>query len=135
MHIECPSCSTENEIEYGEKIVCGECKESFSGHTYKRFKKPIISATTALIIGSYGTYKIDKLLIEESRYPVNIEYELIDSCVNSSRSSLSYARYTEKKSICSCALEKTMERIKYRKFEESEKEFLSRFRESIAICK
>ena len=134
MHIECPSCQLENKIEYAENISCSACKESFSGHTYKRFKKPLISATTALIIGIYGTYKIDDTYFDEQRYPVNIEYELIDNCVNSSSRVLRNSQYITKKEVCSCALEQTMIKINYSELKKNESNFLTRFKNNIRKC-
>lgn len=134
MKIQCPSCSADNEIEFGDNIICGECKKTLAGHYYKKFKKPFISATTALFIGAFGTYKADQIFFEDQRYPVNVEYELVDSCVNSSRTLMSSRRHAEKTQVCICALEKTMEAISYQDLKKSESEFVTRFRNSIASC-
>lgn len=134
MQIECPSCSTDNEIEFSEIIVCSECKESFIGHSYKKFKKPLVSATTALIIGAYGTYKADQIFFENQRYPLRVEYELLDSCVNSSSRLMNAYRQNEKIQTCICALNKTMEEIDYKELKKSESKFLARFRNSIPSC-
>jgi len=134
MHIECPSCQLENKIEYADNIVCSGCKESFSGYTYKKFKKPLISATTALIIGIYGTHKINEVYFEEQRYPVHIEYELIDSCVNSSSRVLRSSQYVTKKQTCACALEQTMLEVDYSELKKSESKFLTHFRINIGKC-
>lgn len=134
MHIKCPHCSADNKIEFGENIVCGECKKSFAGHSYAKLKKPLVSATTALFIGVFGTYKADKIFFEEQRYPLSVEYELVDSCVNSSRMPMRSIQYSEKKKTCICALNKTMEIISYEELKESESEFTTRFKNSIYIC-
>ncbi|OOE91743.1 hypothetical protein BZG76_10240 [Salinivibrio sp. AR647] len=134
MQIECPSCTTDNKIEFGENIVCSECKESLSGHSYKKFKKPLLSATTALFIGAFGTYKADQILFEDQRYPLNVEYELVDSCVNSSRIPRSSYHQADKIQICLCALEKTMQVISYKEAQKNESEFLTRFRGSLTSC-
>lgn len=134
MHIECPSCSADNKIEFGENIVCSECKESFAGHLYKKFKKPLISTTTALIIGAFGTYKADQIFFEEERYPLSVEYEIVDSCANSSRVLSNSNLKIEKTQVCICALEKTMEEVSYKKMRKNESEFLTHFRSSISSC-
>lgn len=134
MHIECPSCSTDNKIEFGENIICSECKKSFAGHSFKKFKKPVLSATAALFIGAFGTYKIDQVFLTDQRYPLNVEYELIDNCVNSSRTLRNSVRNIEKTQLCICALERTMEEISYKQLRKSESEFLTRFRSNIASC-
>lgn len=134
MHIECPSCKTENKIDYADKILCSSCKVSFAGHTYKKFKKPFISATTALIIGVYGTYKVDDLYFDKSRYPVAVEYELIDTCVNSSSRVLNKAQYIKKKKTCFCALANTMDKVSYKEMRESESKFITHFKNNINQC-
>ena len=134
MHIECPSCATENKIDHGENIICSKCKSTFAGHTYKKFKKPLLSATTAIVIGAYGAYKIDKQFIEDPRYPINIEYELMDSCINSSRALLNSFQRSEKTRVCSCALASTMEDVDINEMTKNETGFLSRFRRGITEC-
>ncbi len=113
MNVECPSCKLENEIEHLDNIMCSSCKEPFHGHSYKKTKSTFIATCSALAIGAYGSYKADQLYFDKERYPVNIEYELIDSCVNSSSRILRRTQYIEKKLVCSCALEKTMLEINY----------------------
>ena len=132
MQIECPSCSTDNQIEFGKNIICNNCKESFAGHSYKRFKKPFISATAALFIGAFGTYKADQIFFEDQRYPLNVEYELVDSCVNASRTLKSSYSQADKVQLCICGLEKTMKVISYKEKKKSEPEFMTHFRRSIS---
>lgn len=134
MQVECPSCQTDNQIEYAENIVCSACKESFNGHAFKKFKKPLISASTALIIGIYGTYKVDDIFFEEKRLPIQLEYELIDSCVNSSNKALRSSRYISKKEACMCALEQTLLKLDYREMKKNEALFMTRFNSNIRIC-
>ncbi|WP_028469416.1 hypothetical protein [Neptunomonas japonica] len=134
MHIECPSCETDNKIELGDNIVCSECRESFAGYSYRKFKKPLITATTAFVIGAFGVYKADQIFFEDQRYPIHVEYELIDSCVNSSRTLMNSYRKIDKTQVCVCALGKTMEEVSYKELQKSESEFLTRFRNSIASC-
>ncbi|MFM2483768.1 hypothetical protein [Celerinatantimonas yamalensis] len=135
MNIECPSCSEENKIEYGENIICNKCGTTFAGHTYKKFKKPLLSASSALLIGVFGTYKIDQLYLNEQRYPVKIEYEIIDSCVNSDQRAITNHQYLEKKERCSCALELTMDSISYKEATSDDSKFLQKFRSNLNHCK
>ncbi len=135
MHIECPSCKTNNQIDFGENILCNNCNGKFSGHFYKKFKKPLVSATTALILGAYGGYKADQYLIQDQRYPLNIEYELTDNCINSSRVLMSNYYQNQKTKICICALEKTMNEITYKELQKNEPEFLTRFNNNLATCR
>lgn len=134
MHIECPSCSKENKIDFAENIICAECKTSFAGYTYKKFKKPLLSATAALIIGAVGAHRVDRMFLVHDRYPVQVEYELVDSCVNGSRSLLNSQSYSFKREVCSCALQETMEDISLEEMKKSESVFLTRFRAGVTTC-
>lgn len=134
MQVECPSCKTDNKIEYAENIICTNCKGSFTGHAFKKYKKPLISSTTALIIGVYGTFKIDNTFFEEKRLPIPIEYELIDSCVNSSSRALRSSKYISKKETCMCALEQTLLKIDYKEMKKNESLFMTRFNNNIRVC-
>lgn len=134
MKIQCPSCLADNQIEFGQNIICGECKKTLAGHSYKKFKKPFVSATAALFIGAFGTYKTDKIFFEDQRYPLSVEYELVDSCANSSHKLMNSHQQAEKTQVCICALEKTMEAISYKDLKKSESEFVTRFRNNITSC-
>lgn len=134
MEIQCPSCEADNTVEFGENITCSECDKSFAGHYYKKFKKPLVSATAALFIGALGAYKVDQIFFEDQRYPSLVEYEIIDTCVNSSVLVRNTSRQVDKIRVCACALDKTMEEISYKELDKSESEFLTRFRESISAC-
>lgn len=134
MKIECPSCSTINQIDCAQHITCSSCKKSFKDHTYKKFKKPFISATTALAIGVSGTYYLDKHWLETNRYPILVEHEIMNACVSGSSKVLDIKIYEQKTKNCSCALHKTMKEINYSEFKKSDSKFLSRFNKEILNC-
>lgn len=134
MQIECPSCKTDNYIDYSENIICVNCKKSFTGHVFQKIKKPLVSSAAALLIGIYGTYKIDNHFFDEQRLPIPIEYELIDSCVNSSNGVLRDSKYILKKKICSCALEQTLLEMNYKEMKNNESLFMTRYSNKIKLC-
>lgn len=134
MQVECPACSTGNKIEFGEHIVCCECKKTFAGHSYKKFKKPFLSTSAALFVGVFVTHNVEQAFFDKQRYPLSVEYELIDSCVNSSRMPRTAYRQVDKTKVCLCALDKTTHTISYKDMKKSEPEFLARFKHSIASC-
>ncbi|MFT6655606.1 MAG: hypothetical protein ACJAWI_002380 [Marinomonas primoryensis] len=133
MQIECPACKKANEIQYGVNIKCGVCKEKLSGHFYKCFKKPLISTSVAVCIAAFGGYQVEKA-ISDDRYPMAIEYELINICSSEQLYSLPHKSAKEKTSLCVCALEKTVDDIVYSDFKENEKQFVSRFKSNIVAC-
>jgi hypothetical protein len=119
----------------GREIVCGKCKASLTGYAYRKYKEPILTAISALVIGAYGSYKIEQSYFDDARYPVRIEYAIIDSCVTSDRMSLSTVEFANKKQMCLCAFDKTVNEISYAEFNNNAKDFLDTFRKNISVCK
>ena len=74
MQIECPSCSTDNKIEFGENIVCSECKGSFAGHSYKKFKKRLFQQQPLCLLVYLEHIKLIKcfLKIRDTRLLLNM---------------------------------------------------------------
>lgn len=133
MIIECPSCAKEKEIEYAENIICDQCKSSFFGYTYKKYKKPLLSAGAALFIGAYGGYKIGG--DPQDRYPLRDEYALVNSCVSSSDRSLALETYAKKQEICLCAVGETTAEVDYGAMKKNSDAFLQAFKRNLASCK
>lgn len=136
MNIVCPHCDVVNKIEYGNNIHCCECKKNFLGNTYGKLKKPLISATAALVIGAFGGYKVDQYISDTSRYPLVIEYEVINSCAYGSKVAIRTNAQVEKTKACLCALDKTMQQVSYKAIKaKGESEFQTRFKENIISCR
>ena len=135
MHVLCPSCSAENNIDVGREIVCGKCKASLSGFVYRKYKEPLLTAISALVIGAYGSYEIEHACFDDARYPIRIEYAIIDSCVTSDRAYLSTEQFRSKKQICLCALEKTAKEISYADFENNANAFSNTFKKNANSCR
>lgn len=100
----------------------------------KKIKKPLISATTALIIGVFGGYKAEQAIFKDQRYPVKIEYQLLDHCINSSRNLRGLSQQAKKTEVCICALNKTMKEFSYKDLKESELKFLAHFNSNTRSC-
>lgn len=98
------------------------------------YKKPIVSTLTAVFIGAFGVYKIDQHFFTVHRYPVSVEYEIVDACVNASRTLMPAEQYKRKKEICSCALVKAQEDFSYKDMKKDASGFTSRLREHSKIC-
>lgn len=136
MNVVCPHCDVVNKIEHGNNIHCCDCKKNFSGNTYRKLKKPLMSATAALIIGAFGGYKVDQHISDNSRYPLLVEYEVINSCAYGSRVAVGAKAQVEKTKACLCALDKTMQQVSYKNIEaKGESEFQTRFKENIISCR
>lgn len=131
MKIECPKCFKENNLNLEAKVTCGHCKEEISGYTYR---KPLVSAATALFVGAGGFYAADKFF-EERRYPITEEYAIVEACVSSDRKPLSVPKYLKKRLVCVCALDKTQDDYSAGSFLDDRKGFLAAFERNAMECK
>ncbi len=133
MLVECPACSNQQSLRNPE--ACGQCRTSFSGHLYRKYKKPLLSATTALFIGAYGSYKISDVFFDHERYPLRIEYEIVNACVNSSERIVSSSVYLKKHDVCLCAQQATSRTISYGEMEADPHAFTAAFKRNAAGCR
>lgn len=81
-----------------------------------------------------GAYSFG-LFGSDSRYPVRVEYEITKTCVDGGDAPLFQRAYLAKQERCLCALEETMKKVSYEKYQKSTSSFVSTFRESAAACK
>lgn len=135
MIVECPKCAKDKEIEFAKNIICDECKSSFFGYRFRKHKRKLISATTALLIGTAGGYKAGDFFTEE-RYPLAVEYQLVNSCVNSDKRSLQRESYERKQQDCICAVAMTASQFSYSELKRTARGALeSAFKTNIARCR
>lgn len=132
MKIECPHCREDNDIEFAENISCNNCNKSFKG--FKFSQRKLISAGAALVVGAMGGYKVNTAL-EDIRYPLAVEYAIVDSCVNSSKNLVSTSWYENKRDICLCALEKTIDQVSYSSYKSDQPTFVSTLKQNASTCR
>lgn len=114
--------------------MCSGCNESLAGNLYRKYRKPLMSATTALIVGAYGGYKVTDTLQEEARYPLRAEYAIVEACINASARPLSMEAYERKRDICLCAFEGASRDIGYERMEKESAVFVASMRTNAAEC-
>lgn len=130
LEIECPHCFKENKINLSKEIKCKHCEKPLIGQKYR---KPFMSAMTALILGAGGSYYINEQF-ESNRYPINFEYAIINSCVSYSEQPLLRKDYRNKEDICICALNKTQIEIDYSDYKKKQITFLNIFEAKARGC-
>ncbi|PHQ15498.1 hypothetical protein CLH61_08240 [Marinobacter profundi] len=123
-------CGDEAKVQGTIEFHCEKCESSIEKF---EIKKPLKVASIAAILAYGGSQFID-YAITDNRYPMSVEYAVMDACVNSYASTLSYGAYGSKKKICLCALEETMNEISYIRYKVDEKGFLGAFRENVREC-
>ncbi len=131
MKIECPACAHKQDVS---PTVCSSCSRSFAGHLFRKYRKPLMSATTALIVGGYGGYKVTDLLHDEVRYPLREEYAIVEACINASSRPLSPVAYERQRDICLCAFEGASRDIAYERMEKEPHAFVASLRVNVARC-
>ncbi|MGM0497922.1 MAG: hypothetical protein ACQESJ_08395 [Bacteroidota bacterium] len=128
--IQCPKCKKKNAIALSKPVECSNCKTIL---TQKKKAGGVAIIVAALVIGLGSGHLMDDAF-EKNRYPINVEYSLIDSCVSFNEEPLSYKNYYRKKDICECALLKTQEEFNYYQYKQEENEFMKTFTRYASKC-
>nr|WP_241573597.1 hypothetical protein [Vibrio parahaemolyticus] len=92
-----------------------------------------MSASTALFVGVVGGYKVNSAFDEE-RYPLEVEYAIIDTCINSAKNMVSVSWYEGKRETCLCALSLTEKSVPYSDYKSDQNLFLSNFKLNARSC-
>ncbi|MBQ4833630.1 hypothetical protein J8L70_10295 [Pseudoalteromonas sp. MMG010] len=134
LNIVCPACTEENSLEYGSHISCNKCEKTFAGHTYKKFKKPLLSVKAALFIGAVGAYKVDKEFLEPKRYSTGAIVEIVSFCANSD-TIFRKASQRVTAQACICALDETMKEVPEAELSSNAKLFKNAFVSNLQQCR
>ncbi|MCS6174540.1 hypothetical protein [Shewanella baltica] len=113
MIIECPHCYHDNEIEYAEHIRCKKCEKDYKGFSFS--KRKWIATGTIVVSALFGVHTGKEYLFHNNaeRYPMELEYAYLDSCINANDSLHTMSRYRDKRKECLCALAETQKQISY----------------------
>lgn len=134
LNLVCPCCSEESSLEYGNHITCSKCAKTFAGHTYQKFKKPLLTAKVALLIGAVGAYKVDKEFLEPKRYSTGAIVEIVSFCA-SSDTIFKKASQRVTAHACICALDETMKEVPEAELSSNAKLFKSTFVSNLQQCR
>jgi hypothetical protein len=128
MKIICPECYKENEISTSNGKECIHCQKSLDKHTFKKTLIPgvLLVAMGAGISQGYQYYK-DSRVVEYQRYPVKIEYALIDKCIASYNDPMSRVSFNKKRDACINAVEQIQGEISYAEFQNNQQVFMEAF--------
>lgn len=121
MEITCPKCSKITDFKVTDAISCEHCQSSFS--TLRLAAKATLLPTVgALVIGGGIAHQLDSFF-EANRYPLEIEYALVESCVQGAKRSEYWRRAEQKFVLCSCALSRTQKNVNFKKYNEAPAQF------------
>ena len=133
LEVNCPNCDKENIIKLSSEIKCKNCEEPLTKWKYNQFRKPFIGTFSALLIGGFAGHHIDDYF-EKNRYPVAVEYKILDNCISSYDMPLRRSYIRDKKNVCVCAFSKTIKEYDYGDFKENQNDFLMLFEQKANEC-
>lgn len=129
--VSCPSCSEENKLDHGHRVDCEKCKKPITGHTYATKG---VSAIFAFAAGFAGWGLVDRNFLESERYPMDVEYAMVNACANGDFRVLPRQLYESKQEVCLCAVEKVTAALPYSELVERESEFRGVLESSVSEC-
>lgn len=101
-------------------------------------KQKVVSILMALTLGGVAGHHIDDIVekydLQVNRYPIEIEYEIINNCISNYEKPLARKIYLYKKEICTCALEKTELDYFYSSYQKDYNNFLDIFEVKANEC-
>ena len=130
----CPNCEEENTVKLSTEIKCKKCKKDLTKWKYGKIKNKALIVWTVFIYGAVPAYEIEKYMHHEDRYPTATEYSIVHNCISSYSAPLKRVQIKNKKTICVCALSKTMKKIDYDDFTKDQEKFIDIFEQKAAQC-
>lgn len=134
MIIECPHCKHDNEIEQAEQIRCTKCEKDYKGFTFSKRKW---LATGTIIVGlAFGVHTGKDHLLHDNadRYPLDVEYAFLDSCVNGSNNLHTIRGYQNKRELCICAMSESQKKMSYAEASKNPNSFKVLFETYVRNC-
>lgn len=134
LEIDCPHCSTANQLRCEATLECSKCQKPMSGFKYRKVKKAVSAAVVAFSLGVVGTVQVRHHFVPE-RYSIRSEYAIVDMCLNSSERPIAVSAYEDKRDDCVCALEQVQKTLKTKDFNEDRAHYLTTFAAAARQCK
>ena len=101
-------------------------------------KQKVVSILMALTLGGVAGHHIDDIVekydLQVNRYPIKIEYEIINNCISNDGKPIAREIYLYKKEICTCALGKTELYYSYSSYQKDYNTFLEIFEVKANEC-
>ena len=99
-----------------------------------RYIKPLVKGgsifVTAILMG-IGTGVVIDEPFEAERYPIDVEYSIIERTLSSDNTPVSRKRYQQKKEICIEALEETQKDFSYTEFKDTPIAFMNEYEKQV----
>ncbi|KPP96783.1 hypothetical protein [Marinobacter sp. HL-58] len=118
--VNCPACAAVNELDQHRKIECKKCQKPITGHKYGA--RGALPAVLAFTVGFTGYGLVDRNFLDAKRYPMELEYAMVNACANGDQNALLREDYETKQEVCLCAVGKTVETVPYSELDERKSE-------------
>jgi hypothetical protein len=129
--VRCPECLEDTSINLSKNLKCKHCEKPL---TNSRYIKPLIKGTsiftTAILIGIGSGIGIDEFF-EKDRYPISVEYSIIERSLSGDSTPISRGWFKSKKEICFEALERTQKKISYKEYQEEPLKFMDEYEKQL----
>ena len=126
----CQKCGKENELRI-EPEACAECGEKLS---LIQVRSSVAALLLAAAIGFGGNATYRKVASEE-RYPLLVEYTIVEQCANSSGAFVPHNVAKQKITLCANALRATQKDVDFQTFQEKPGVFATRFEKAVRNAK
>lgn len=118
-------------INLSENLKCKNCQKPL---TNSKYIKPLIKGTsiftTAILIGIGSGIGLDEFF-EKNRYPISVEYSIIERSLSGDPSPISRRWFKSKKEACFDALEKTQKKISYKEYKDNPLKFMDEYEKQL----
>lgn len=138
-NIKCEHCKHKNHIPIDYDKKCEKCDRPLF-HRSKSFTRAAKKGLIFIAIFGGGTvYSTTALLVSHgpgllSRYPLAVEYEIIDRCIGETSYIIQHIWIDRNRKICICALEKTQVNFDYELYKSQKKEMYAELLKNIYMC-
>ena len=85
-------------------------------------------------MGVGGAHFVDHHILEKARYPLGVEYSIVDACLNGDSMPLDQSLYKNKRKICICAVEETTQDIPYADLDDRMTDFKKLLYDNMSEC-
>lgn len=147
----CPECQKTNSANIRTELHCKYCKEELTDKTYVKEPKQCVPFFTSIVVGTIlggagtvggGIYLLKQSPVNEkttqnntsSRYPIDNEYIIINSCISEDQRPLQHTYLIRKKEICTCALNETQRHYDFSAYSKNELGFFNTFEKNVDNC-
>jgi len=134
MKFECPKCYKENELYGGAAICCDHCETSVKDVTFRQIKFITFGTVLTFVTGGILFDKAEAYIGGE-RLPISVEFEIVQSCLESDKRYLKKSIYKAKKQACTCGLDLVLKELDYDDLKESAPKFIAEYSKKVKECK